>query len=95
MQMEAVERPDALGSAMSFDPASLIAAAEAARAKMHVMIYEDGTRELSTWVLGVDWERMPELGALTGDRLEALIEELWQQRKYVYTGPAPRPPRAP
>src|ERR1700730_8471959 len=70
-EVEPLARADAQeGQRVSvFDPVAFIAAAEASRAKMHVMIYADGSLELSTWVLGVDWERMPKLGAPPGTAL--------------------------
>jgi hypothetical protein len=60
----------------AFDPAALLAAAEAAGAKMHLLIYGDGSRALSAFVLGVDWEKMPKYGSLTNDEMSTVLSEI-------------------
>lgn len=77
----------------AFDPAALLAAAESAGAKMYLVIYDDGSRALSAWVLGVDWEKMPKYGSLTNNEMSAVLDEIWQQQRWDrihFAGAAPR-----
>ena len=77
----------------AFAPAAFIAQAEAAGARLLLLYHDDGSLAVSTSYGYMNWDKMPAEG-ITGDQLRAVGEELWEQGKFAYAGPAPRRHRA-
>jgi hypothetical protein len=79
----------------AFDPAALLTTAEGAGAHVHLLIYDDGSRYWQVTTIAVDWQKMPKFGALTDEQLNAMMDEIWWQRRpdrIHYAGPRGKAP---